>query len=186
MASLSRSSGGVCNEYIIRIINDSEPHLQILFDYPVESDLSMRITISFIFRWDYDNFKEFKDYDIAISAGDTYVEYYPTYFSYEITSIITIANIQVDPSHDTSYSYCPKSGPLIVFYIRTYVGEIYEYTCEDWMTWLDFVYSDYNNGDVNLSSEYVLHRGIQISATYPEDQIAEGEMYYVSMGSGGA
>lgn len=189
MASLSRSSGGgVCNEYIIRIINGSEPHLQILFDYPVESDLSMRITISFLCRMsDSYLYQQIKDYDITISAGEIYVEYYPTYSSYKITSISAIANIQFDPSHDTSYSYCPKSGALIVFYIRTMSGEICKYTCEEWMTWLDFSYSDYNNGDLSISNGgYMLHRGFAMLTVYPEDKIVEGATYYVSTGSGGA
>ena len=92
----------------------------------------MRITISFECSLSLsNNFQEIKDYDITISTGETCVEYYPTYYSYKITSITAITNIQVDPNHDTSYSYCPKSGALIVFYIRTMSGEIYEYTCED-------------------------------------------------------
>lgn len=187
MASLSRSSGGVCNEYIIRIINESESRLQILFDYPVESDLSMRITISFVYIKDSYPVQEIKDYDITISAGKTCVEYYPTYYSFKVSSINAITNIQVDPSHDTSYSYCPKSGAPIVFYIRTVSGEICKYTCEDWMTWLDFSYSDYNNGDFRLSNGgYMLHRGISMLTTYYEDRIVEGEIYYVYMGSGGS
>ena len=180
--------GGVCNEYIIRIINKSESRLQILFDYPVESDLSMRITISFVYGLDAGCLVQgIKDYDITIAAGEIFVEYYTTYYSFEILSITAITNIQVNPSHDTSYSYCPKSGALIVFYIRTAIGEIYKYTCEDWMTWLDFCYSDYNNGDLSLSlAGYMLHMGIPMLTTYYEDRIVEGEIYYVSMGSGGA
>lgn len=148
----------------------------------------MRITISFVCYISVSYpVQEIKDYDITISAGETCVEYYPTYSRYEITSISAITNIQVDPSHDTSYSYCPKSGALIVFYIRTTSGEICKYTCEDWMTWLDFVYSDYNNGDLNISLEgYMLHRGFPMLTVYPEDKIVEGDTYYVSTGSGGA
>lgn len=178
---------GVCNEYIIRIINESEPHLQILFDYPVEYDLSMRITISIVYNHGSYPIQEIEDYDITISAGKTCVEYYPTYYNFKVSSINAITNIQVDPSHDTSYSYCPKSGALIVFYIRTTSGEICKYTCEDWMTWLDFMYSDYNNGDLSLSlGGYMLHRGIPMLTTYYEDKIVEGNTYYVSGGSGGS
>lgn len=148
----------------------------------------MRITISFVFKKDDGYFvPAINDYDITISAGEIFVEYYPTYYSFEVGSITTITNIQVDPSHDTSYSYCPKSGALIVFYIRTTSGEICKYTCEDWMTWLDFCYSDYNNGDLSLSlGGYMLHRGIPMLTSYYEDRIVEGEIYYVSMSSGGA
>ena len=148
----------------------------------------MRITISFVYDISGSHpVQEIKDYDITISAGETCVEYYPTYSSYEITSISAITNIQVDPSHDTSYSYCPKSGHLIIFYIRTMNGEICKYTCEEWMTWLDFIYSDYNNGDLSISLEgYMLHRGFPMLTVYSEDKIVEGDTYYVSMGSGGA
>lgn len=31
-----------------------------------------------------------------------------------------------------------------------------------------------------------MHRGFSMAATYHEDQIAEGKMYYVNIGSGGA
>ena len=148
----------------------------------------MIITISFIYDHSVSHpVQEIKDYDITISAGETCVEYYPTYSSYEIIRISAITNIQVDPSHDTSYSYCPKSGALIVFYIRTTSGEICKYTCEDWMTWLDFSYSDYNNGDLSISREgYMLHRGFPMLTVYTEDKIVEGDTYYVSTGSGGA
>lgn len=157
-----------------------------MFEYPVESDLTIEMTISFTYNAP-NAVMTTVDKTMEVKTGETSAKYYPTYYGYEATSINSIDNIQVKPQSDSIYNYCPKSGPLIVFYIRTYVGEIYEYTCEDWMTWLDFVYSDYNNGDVKLSdSEYVLHMGIQMSATYPEDQIAEGKIYYVSMGSGGS
>lgn len=187
LGSLSPSSGGVCNEYIIRIINDSEPHLQILFDYPVESDLSMRITISIVFDNGGYPLQAINDYNITISAGKIFVEYYPSYNGLKVLSINAITNVQFDPSHDTSYSYCPKSGALIVFYIRTMSGEICKYTCEEWMTWLDFSYSDYNNGDLSVSyGGYMLHRGFPMLTVYPEDKIVEGDTYYVSTGSGGA
>lgn len=91
----------------------------------------MRITISFVYDNDGYPAQAINDYDIMISAGKIFVEYYPTYLGFEVISINAITNIQVDPSHDTSYSYCPKSGVLISFYIRTMSGEICKYTCEE-------------------------------------------------------
>lgn len=91
----------------------------------------MIITISFFYDKSVSHpVQEIKDYNITISAGEIFVEYYPTY-GFKVISINDITNIQVAPNHDISYSYCSKSGPLIVFYIRTQVGEICEYTCEE-------------------------------------------------------
>lgn len=147
----------------------------------------MRITISFVFDNGHYCAQAINDYDITISAGEIFVEYYPIYFGYKIMAITDMANIQVNPSHDTSYSYCPKSGVLISFYIRTMSGEICKYTCEEWMTWLDFSYSDYNNGDLSISNGgYMLHRGLPMLTVYSEDKIVEGNTYYVTIGSGGS